>query len=44
MREGEPRIELRPGAQEGVEVGVWMLDPGQDQIVGRRLREVLRRA
>jgi hypothetical protein len=27
-----------------VAVGVWMLQPGEDKIVARRLREVLRSA
>jgi L-seryl-tRNA(Ser) seleniumtransferase len=41
MRQGEPSIEVRPGAQEALEIGVWMLEPGEDEIVARRLREVL---
>lgn len=56
MREGKPRIELNPstggepasaGLQGGpntVVVGVWMLQPGEDMIVGKRLREVLQAA
>jgi len=44
LREGEPRIEVRPGAREAIEVAVWMLDPGEEQIVGRRLREILRKS
>ena len=56
MREGKPRIELNPGtggapASAGLPggantiiVGVWMLQPGEDVIVGRRLREVLQDA
>lgn len=46
LREGEPRIELRPSAgdQAVVEVGVWMLQPGEERIVARRLREVLEKA
>jgi len=44
LRDGEPRIEVRPGAKEAIEVAVWMLDPGEEQIVGRRLREILRKA
>jgi seryl-tRNA(Sec) selenium transferase len=56
MREGKPRIELNPGtgggpASEGlpggpytIVVGVWMMEPGEDVIVGRRLREVLKEA
>ena len=53
LREGNPSIELNPstGRREGsaglhsdentIVVGVWMLEPGEDAIVGRRLREVL---
>jgi L-seryl-tRNA(Ser) seleniumtransferase len=53
MREGNPRIELNPatgggpasaglpGGGNAIVVGVWMLQPGEDQIVARRLHEVL---
>jgi len=53
MREGTPRIELNPATGSGsagkglesgintVVVGVWMLQPGEDLVVARRLREVL---
>jgi L-seryl-tRNA(Ser) seleniumtransferase len=56
MRQGNPRIELNPGtggapASAGLPggpntiiVGVWMLQPGEDMIVARRLREVLQEA
>jgi L-seryl-tRNA(Ser) seleniumtransferase len=56
MRAGKPRIELNPGTGGGpasaglpggehtIIVGVWMLQPGEDLIVGRRLREVLQNA
>jgi uncharacterized pyridoxal phosphate-dependent enzyme len=44
MRDGEPRIELRATLADGLEIGVWMLEPGEDEIVGRRLREVLKKA
>jgi L-seryl-tRNA(Ser) seleniumtransferase len=56
MREGQPRIELNPGTggapasaglpggENTIIVGVWMLQPGEDLIVGRRLREVLQSA
>ena len=56
MRQGKPRIELHPStgggpAMEGlpsgdntIVVGVWMLQPNEDLIVVRRLREVLRDA
>jgi len=42
LREGEPSIELRPGAHDALEVAVWMLQPGEAQIVARRIREVLK--
>jgi L-seryl-tRNA(Ser) seleniumtransferase len=42
LREGNPSIELRPGAKEGIEVAVWMMQPGEAQIVARRIREVLK--
>jgi L-seryl-tRNA(Ser) seleniumtransferase len=51
LREGTPSIELNPNtghpANQGIPsdantlvVGVWMLQPGEDAIVGRRIREV----
>lgn len=56
LRRGTPSIELNPatGRDEGsaglpsdantIVVGVWMLEPGEDMIVARRLREVLMNA
>jgi L-seryl-tRNA(Ser) seleniumtransferase len=56
LRRGIPAIELNPstGRREGskgiesdentIVVGVWMLQPGEDRIVARRLREVLSKA
>lgn len=44
LREGQPSIEVVPGARENLSVGVWMLQPGEDKIVARRLREVLKAA
>ena len=43
LQEGEPRIEVRPSAEDEpvVEVAVWMLQPKEYRIVARRLREVL---
>jgi len=52
LREGVPSIELNPntghGPNQGIPsdantlvVGVWMLQPGEDAVVGRRLRAVL---
>ncbi len=44
LLEGEPSIELRPWAQAGtLEVAVWMLQPGEAQVVARRIREVLKK-
>ncbi len=45
LLEGEPAIELRPGAKAGtIEIAVWMLQPNEAQIVARRIREVLKGA
>jgi L-seryl-tRNA(Ser) seleniumtransferase len=56
LRQGNPRIELNPATGRGpamkglpsgestIVVGVWMLQPNEDLIVARRLREVLRDA
>jgi L-seryl-tRNA(Ser) seleniumtransferase len=56
LRQGSPRIELNPATGGGpamaglpsgpytVVVGVWMLEPNEHLIVGRGLREVLKRA
>jgi L-seryl-tRNA(Ser) seleniumtransferase len=55
LRHGTPSIELNPstghqhangvtGAEDAIVVGVWMLQPGEDLIVARCLREVLQRA
>jgi L-seryl-tRNA(Ser) seleniumtransferase len=55
LRRGTPSIELNPTTgkkqagglptdENTVVVGVWMLEPGEDAIVARRLREVLAKA
>ena len=46
LREGEPRIEVRPSppGDPRLEVAVWMLQRGEDQIVARRCAEVFRTA
>ncbi|HTZ56935.1 MAG TPA: hypothetical protein VMB49_02510 [Acidobacteriaceae bacterium] len=52
LRAGQPSIELNPNTgrppNQGIPsdantlvVGVWMLQPGEDAIVGRRIREAL---
>ncbi len=54
LSKGQPRIELNPATGSGLSgaglakdpntivVGVWMLQPGEDLVVARRLREVLK--
>src|SRR5256714_2885232 len=56
LRDGKPRIELNPstggapasaglpGGPNTIVVGVWMLQPGEDMVVAKRLREVLKAA
>jgi L-seryl-tRNA(Ser) seleniumtransferase len=55
LRKGTPSIELNPGTgrrpsaglptdQNTIVVGVWMLQPGEEMIVGKRLHEVLSKA
>jgi uncharacterized pyridoxal phosphate-dependent enzyme len=40
MRDGEPSIAIR-SEKETLVVGVWMMRPGEEKVVARRLREVL---
>ena len=40
MRDGEPSIAIRSEGN-GLVVGVWMMQPGEEKIVARRLRQVL---
>ncbi len=42
LREGNPSIEVTPGLDNGLVIAVWMLEPGEAEIVARRLREVLK--
>jgi L-seryl-tRNA(Ser) seleniumtransferase len=41
LREGTPSIEVPPGSRYPLVIGVWMMQPGDDAIVGRRIREIL---
>ena len=41
---GGPASAGLPSSPDTIVVGVWMLQPGEDAIVGRRLREVLQAA
>jgi L-seryl-tRNA(Ser) seleniumtransferase len=40
MKDGEPSIGIR-NEKEALVIGVWMMQPGEDKIVARRLRQVL---
>lgn len=40
MRDGEPSIGVR-AEDKTIVIGVWMMRPGEDKIVARRLRQVL---
>ncbi len=45
LREGRPSIEVVPGTNEKqLVIGVWMMQKGDDEVVARRLREVLKSA
>jgi L-seryl-tRNA(Ser) seleniumtransferase len=56
LRKGQPSIELNPGTGHDrgapglvsdantIVIGPWMMNPGEDAIVGRRLHEVLKGA
>jgi hypothetical protein len=40
LQAGEPSIVIRSEGEVLV-IGVWMMQPGEDRIVARRLRQVL---
>jgi len=42
LQEGEPSVAIRSEGETLV-VGVWMMQPGEEKIVARRLREELNR-
>jgi L-seryl-tRNA(Ser) seleniumtransferase len=41
LHEGTPSIEVGPGSRNPLVIGVWMMEPGDDAIVGERLRAIL---
>ncbi|MCI0390489.1 MAG: PLP-dependent transferase [Acidobacteria bacterium] len=46
LRDGKPSIEIAPGSspakveKQEIGIGVWQMQPGEAEIVGRRLRDV----
>jgi len=40
MKDGEPSIVIR-NEKEALVVGVWMMQPGEEKVVARRLRQEL---
>jgi D-glucosaminate-6-phosphate ammonia-lyase len=41
LRDGEPSIEVNPDSRRELIIGVWMMEPGEDLIVARRIRQIL---
>lgn len=41
---GEPSIEVVPGQDKALVIGVWMLQPGEAQIVASKVRDLLKAA
>jgi len=41
LRDGDPSIEVGPGSRQQLQIGVWMMSPGEDAIVGERIRSIL---
>jgi L-seryl-tRNA(Ser) seleniumtransferase len=46
LREGSPSIEVPPGSssRRRLSIGVWMMEPGDDAIVGERIHAILNKA
>ncbi len=43
LLDGEPSIEVNPATnQDELVIGVWMLQPGETQVVAKRVRELLK--
>ncbi|GAB3766623.1 aminotransferase class V-fold PLP-dependent enzyme [Spirosoma pomorum] len=44
LRKGDPSIEVGGGGPNNINVTVWMMKPGQEKIVAKRLKEELSKA
>jgi len=44
LRNGNPSIEVMDGENNSIRITVFMLKPGQEKIVARRVREELSKA
>lgn len=44
LRDGDPSIEVVPGSREDLVVNPWMTQPGEAEIVARRIRDILKKA
>lgn len=44
LRTGDPAIEVTPAGRDELVMNFWMLQPGEAQIVAKRLREILKAA
>lgn len=42
LREGDPSIEVVPGSREELVINTWVAQPGDAEIVARRLREIFK--
>jgi L-seryl-tRNA(Ser) seleniumtransferase len=40
LRDGTPSIEVGPNSRNPIQIGVWMMEPGDDAKVGERLRAI----
>lgn len=41
LREGSPSIEVSPNSGKELIIAVWMLEPGEDRIIGQRVKQIL---
>ena len=44
LKEGSPSIEPTPGPPDRLVIGVWMMQPGDAEVVAKRVREILKSA